>query len=103
MNFMSASLVTACTAVLGAGLVSSSPSALAEEIRESSNMDLGYATVAEALAGLRGRAGAQISQQGGWTIATESASSTIWSFTPPEHPAHPSAVKRTVVSQGGSS
>jgi hypothetical protein len=102
ISFVSASLVTACATVLDAGLVLISPSALAGQIRESPNNEVGYATVADALAALRSRPSVQISLQGGWTIVMEPASSTVWSFTPPEHPAHPSAVKRSVVSRGGS-
>ncbi|MDZ4372375.1 MAG: hypothetical protein U1C74_13255 [Phenylobacterium sp.] len=41
------------------------------------------------------------SEQGGWTIAEERSSSTLWSFTPANHPAHPSAVKRQLVNEGG--
>lgn len=100
-RFASGSLVSACTIVLAAGLIVF-PSALAAEIRESQNNEIGFATVAEALAALRSRPGVQISQQGGWTIVTESASGTIWSFTPSDHPAHSSAVKRSVVSRDGS-
>jgi hypothetical protein len=101
-RFASGSLVSACATVLGAGLIVSFPSALAAEIRESQNNEIGFATVAEALAALRSRLGVQISEQGGWTIVTESASGTLWSFTPSDHPAHPSAVKRSVVSRDGS-
>ena len=88
--------------LVGARLVLSAPPAIGEEIKESPSNEIGYATVADALAALRSRPGVQISQQGGWTIISEAASSTLWSFTPPEHPAHPSAVKRSIVSSGGS-
>ena len=88
--------------LVGAGPVLSPASAIGEEIKESPSNEIGYATVADALAALRSRPGVQISQQGGWTIINEAASSTLWSFTPPEHPAHPSAVKRSIVLKGGS-
>jgi uncharacterized protein DUF4019 len=88
--------------LVGAGPVLCPSLAIGEEIKESPSNEIGYATVADALAALRSRPGAQISQQGGWTIINEAASSTLWSFTPQEHPAHPSAVKRSIVLRGGS-
>jgi hypothetical protein len=79
------------------------PSALAEEgIEESPKNEIGYASVADALAALRRCPGVQISREGDWTIVSDTATSTVWSFTPPEHPAHPSAVKRSTVLRGGS-
>jgi hypothetical protein len=101
-RFASGSLVSTFASTLVAGLVMSFSSTLAAQIRESQNNEIGYATVAEALATLRGRPDVQISQQGGWTIVSDSVSSTIWSFTPSDHPAYPSAVKRSVVSRDGS-
>jgi hypothetical protein len=41
------------------------------------------------------------SEQGGWTIAEDRSSATLWSFTPANHPAHPSAVKRQLVNEAG--
>jgi Protein of unknown function (DUF4019) len=87
--------------LVGSGQFINTSSALAEEIKESSNNEIGYPTVAEALAALRSRSDVQISQQGGWTIISEAASSSVWSFTPGEHPAHPSAVKRSIASRDG--
>ena len=54
--------------LVGAGPVLSPASAIGEEIKESPSNEIGYATVADALAALRSRPGVQISQQGGWTI-----------------------------------
>ena len=62
---------------------------------------IGYPTVSAALEALRARTDVAISSQGGWTIATDSSRKTFWSFTPPGHPAHPTAVKRTVVEKDG--
>lgn len=101
-SFTSRALASACATALVFGLVLSLPSAHGEGIQESPTNEIGYATVADALAALRNRPGVQISQQGGWTIVSDPASRTLWSFTPPEHPAHPSAVKRSVVSRAGS-
>jgi hypothetical protein len=60
---------------------------------------IGYPTVAAALEALKARSDVSISAQGGWTIVDERSASTLWSFTPPGHPAHPAAVKRTIVSR----
>src|SRR5215831_1780765 len=62
---------------------------------------IGYPTVAAALDALKARSDVNISVQGGWTIVDDRAASTVWSFTPPNHPAHPAAVKRAVVSRDG--
>jgi hypothetical protein len=67
---------------------------------EAPNSTIGYASAAEALAALRVKPGVEISTQKGWTVATDSPARTIWSFTPAAHPAHPAAVKRSVVQQG---
>lgn len=62
---------------------------------------IGYPTVSAALEALRTRTDVAISSHGGWTIVTDSGRRTFWSFTPPGHPAHPAAVKRTVVEKDG--
>jgi hypothetical protein len=62
---------------------------------------IGYPTVAAALEALKARSDVRISVQGGWTIVDDRPANTIWSFTPPDHPAHPAAVKRAVVSRDG--
>jgi hypothetical protein len=74
----------------------------AEGLAESPEGDIGYRTVADALTALRNRAGVQESTRGGWTIFSDTAAMTFWSFTPPGHPAYPSAVKRSVESKDGS-
>lgn len=62
---------------------------------------IGYPSPAAALAALRAKAGVSFSEQGGWTVAEERSSATLWSFTPANHPAHPSAVKRQLVDEDG--
>jgi hypothetical protein len=72
---------------------------------ESERSDIGYASVREALTALRATPGAQVGEQDGWTIvqARESDKSmALWSFTPPNDPANPSAVKRVVTEKDGS-
>jgi hypothetical protein len=68
---------------------------------EVSKTDIGYPTVTAALAGLHAKPGVVFTAKGGWTIATDAADNTIWSFPPPGRPAYPAAVKRQVVSQAG--
>lgn len=37
----------------------------------------------------------------GWTVAHSHELSTVWSFTPENHPAHPSVAKREVLEDNG--
>jgi hypothetical protein len=72
---------------------------------ESNRSGIGYASVAEALAALRAKPGAEVGEQDGWTIIQDAESETsiaLWSFAPANDPAHPSAVKRVVSEQDGS-
>jgi hypothetical protein len=57
----------------------------------------GYSSPEAALTALRGRPGVSIYQQGGWTVVNDRLNYTLWSFTPPDHPAHPAGVKRVIV------
>lgn len=71
---------------------------------ESPRSSIGYSSVAEALAALKAKPGTEVRIERGWTIVAdrESASErTLWAFTPPEHLAHPAAVKRIVVERDG--
>ncbi|MTV38722.1 DUF4019 domain-containing protein [Duganella radicis] len=62
---------------------------------------IGYPTVSAALEALKARSDVAISVQGGWTIVEDKAAHAIWSFTPADHAAHPAAVRREMVEQGG--
>lgn len=62
---------------------------------------VGYPTVAAALAALKAKAGAKVSERGGWTIVDDRAAGALWSFTPAGHPAHPAVVKRVIGEHGG--
>ncbi len=75
--------------------------ATAGPLPEETGSTIGYPTVAAALDGLRAQPGVVFSTQHGWTIATNNASATVWSFPPPGDPAYPSAVKRQLVPEGG--
>ena len=69
--------------------------------QEPAQGGIGYPSVAAALEALKARPDVKISAQNGWTIVDDRATGTLWSFTPPNHPAHPAAVKRTVVERAG--
>lgn len=62
---------------------------------------IGYPSAEAALQALKARADVTIAEQGGWTIADDKANHTLWSFSSAGHPAHPAAVRRTVVNEGG--
>lgn len=59
-------------------------------------------TVEETLVRLRKDPFISVRKDRGWTIATKEAGGVVWSFTPLEHPAHPSFVKREVIEKDGS-
>lgn len=62
---------------------------------------VGYPSAAAALNALKARGDVTISEEGGWTIADDKRNRTLWSFTTPGHPAHPAAVRRTVLMENG--
>jgi hypothetical protein len=69
----------------------------------SKGSNIGYKTVAEALASLKQMKGASFSSVRGWTIVTDEAHLTVWTFAPKSDPSYPAVVKRTVISTGGGS
>ncbi len=62
---------------------------------------IGYPSVAAALEALRARSDVKVTEQDGWFIINDPVSTTLWSFTPMGHPAHPAVIKRSVVEQNG--
>ena len=62
---------------------------------------IGYKDVSAAYEALSTKEGVVGSNQGGWVIFKDSTDNSLWSFTPQEHPAYPSTIKRTVVEQEG--
>jgi hypothetical protein len=62
---------------------------------------LEYPSVAAALESVRSKNGVKVEIQSGWTIVHDEPNMTVWSFTPPNHPAYPTALRRTVVEQDG--
>ncbi len=87
-------------ATLGLGLALLCTMAeIASPQQESKESTIGYPSVAAALKDLQGRPGVVFTTEGGWTIATEASTYTIWSFAPPGYPAYPTAVKRRIVKE----
>ena len=72
-------------------------------VSEPKDSDVGYRTVAEALAALKQTKEATFSVVRGWTIVTDEAHLTVWSFAPKTDPSYPAVVKRTVTSTGNGS
>ncbi|WP_051293448.1 DUF4019 domain-containing protein [Pseudoduganella violaceinigra] len=62
---------------------------------------IGYPSAAAALEALKARGDVTVSMENGWTTADDKANRTLWSFTEPGNPAHPAAVRRTVVMENG--
>jgi hypothetical protein len=58
----------------------------------------GYPTVAAALEALKAKPGTKVTVSEKWTTIEdmEGRDIVLWSFTHPEHPAHPSVVKRAM-------
>jgi hypothetical protein len=70
---------------------------------EAAGPTIDYPSVDAALKALRAKAGVVFTTESGWTIATDEAAYTIWSFAPPTYPAYPAVVKRQVISKGAGS
>ena len=64
---------------------------------------IGYETVQEAFDALNADPAATKSEYEGWTIFKQKGYGKyiLWSFTPDEHPVHPTAVRREVVKKDG--
>jgi hypothetical protein len=59
--------------------------------------DIPFATVDEATSALKAKKGVTFRNQDGWIVAEDLDAFTVWLLTPPNHPAYPSIVKRTLV------
>ena len=75
-------------------------SSIAQEMSEPS--PIGYATVDAAFNALESDPDAKITEYEGWTIFNQKGDGSyiLWSFTPDQHPAHPSAIRREIVKKG---
>ncbi len=82
-----------------------SPLALSQQVMPPlarAESPIGYATVQEAFEALSADPDATQNEYEGWTIFQQKRDGkyVIWSFTPEEHPVHPSLVRREVVKNG---
>lgn len=82
----------------GAGAVCSAVAAA--PLPEAPDSNIGYHSVAMAYVDLSTKPGIEISNQNGWTIATDVAAKIIWSFAPQGDPSYPTVVRRKVVQAG---
>lgn len=75
-------------------------SAFSQTVDENS---INYKSVDEALAALESNPDATLTEYEGWKIFNlkENGLYIIWSFTPALHPAHPSAIKRSIFKKNG--
>jgi hypothetical protein len=55
---------------------------------------VGFLSVKAAFAAARSNPAIVFSTASGWTVATDKSTATIWWFSPPTSPAHPSVAKR---------
>ncbi len=77
------------------------PSALAEPLPEQPASTVGYADARAAYAALRANPAVEFTMQQGWTIATDAATNTVWSFPPQDNAAYPSVVRRQIMAGKG--
>jgi hypothetical protein len=93
---MRKAFLTIVPAVLMATCVCAQPAGLRAPAEE-------YPSVAAALEAIRTKSGVKVTIQSGWTVLQDAASTTVWSFTPPSHPAYPAALRRSIVEHDGAS
>lgn len=77
------------------------PALGAQQVAESS--PIGYATIEEAFNALKADPAAGMKEHEGWTVFNQKGEGkyVLWSFTPLDHPAHPTAIRREVVKKEG--
>ena len=82
-------------------LIALAPGAAAAQSGTGGAAKIEYGTVAEAMTALRARSDVKVSERAGWTFIEDAANRAFWSFTPSDHAAHPSVVKREIVERDG--
>jgi hypothetical protein len=72
----------------------------AQQAAESS--PIGYATIEDAFTALQADPQAVMTEYEGWVIFKQKSGGvyTLWSFTPEDHPTHPTAIRREIVKRG---
>ena len=76
------------------------PVSAAQQVAEPS--PIGYATIEQAYNALKADSAVGMQEYEGWTIFNQKGEGKyiLWSFTPDDHPAHPSAIRREIVKKG---
>ena len=71
--------------------------------QNSEENSIHYKSVDEALAALESNPAATLTEHEGWKVFNlkENGLYLLWSFTPANHPAHPSAIKRSIFKKNG--
>jgi hypothetical protein len=85
--------------LFGTALPADAGQTLKRELPETARSEVGYETVAAAMADLRSNRNVVFTTENGWLIATNEVSYTIWSFSPKGYAAYPAVVKRQVTAQ----
>lgn len=75
----------------------------ATELPEADASTIGYPTVQAALEALQNKTGVTFRTQDGWRIAQDDEELAVYMFTPRDHPAYPTVIKRSVFNRDGSS
>jgi hypothetical protein len=95
---MRKAFLTIVPAILAATCAGAQPAQSPADVRAPAEE---YPSVAAALEAIRTKSGAKVTIQSGWTVVQDEASTTVWSFTPPSHPAYPAALRRSIVEHDG--
>ena len=66
-----------------------------------SALEFGYGTPAEALEDIKSKPGVTARTEHDWIVLNDASSNTIWSITTDRHPAHSTAIKRTIARRDG--
>ncbi|MEM6475713.1 MAG: DUF4019 domain-containing protein [Pseudomonadota bacterium] len=57
--------------------------------------EIGFESVAAAMAALKQRENVEVNEVSGWTIIADNADASVWAFPAKDSPAYPSVIKRT--------
>lgn len=100
-----AAVLCTCLALIAPAVAFAQDAAAPEPLQEADGPTIGYDTVAHALAAVKADPKARVVSDWAWTtyeIGTFGQPGyVLWSFSPADHPAHQSAVKRTVALRDG--
>ncbi len=72
---------------------------LVSTAQDADGGDIGYPSVDAARKALEARSDVTMSRVNGWLSVEDPVNKTLWTFAPDDDPAHPAAIKRTVVEE----